>query len=340
MMSLMFQPFTQKNVTLPNRIVMSPMCMYSAKEDGKVTDWHRVHYGTRATGKVGLIMVEATAVERRGRISTKDLGLWNDSQIDGLREIVQFAHSQGVKTAIQLAHAGRKANTPEPVIAPSAIPFDDQSKMPEAMTNEEIQNVIAAFKEAARRAKESGFDIIEIHAAHGYLIHEFLSPLSNKRTDQYGGDLDGRAFFLQKVIEAVKTVWGEERPLYVRISAVDHDSDGIQLEDSIQLAHKLKNWGVDLIDVSSGGLLPTKPGKIYPGYQVPFADAIKKETGMATGTVGLITTPEQVEEILGNERADLVFIGRELLRNPYWVLNAVRKQDISSFGPEQYSRAL
>lgn len=338
-MSLIFQPFTQKNVTLPNRIVMSPMCMYSAGEDGKVTDFHRVHYGTRATGKVGLIMLEATAVESRGRISTKDLGLWNDSQIEGLKEIVQFAHSQGVKTAIQLAHAGRKADTPEPVIAPSAIAFDDKSQMPQAMTAEDIQTVITAFKEAARRAKEAGFDIIEIHAAHGYLIHEFLSPLSNKRTDQYGRDLDGRARLLQEVIEAVKTVWGNECPLYVRISAVDHDPDGIHLEDSIRLAHKLKAWGVDLIDVSSGGLLPKAPAKIHPGYQVPFADAIKKDTGIKTGAVGLITTPEQAEDILGNERADLVFMGRELLRNPYWVLDAARKQGNKSVIPEQYSRA-
>lgn len=339
-MSLIFQPFTQKNVTLPNRIVMSPMCMYSAGQDGKVTDFHRVHYGTRATGKVGLIMVEATAVERRGRISTKDLGLWSDSQIEGLKDLVQFAHSQGVKTAIQLAHAGRKANTPEPVIAPSAIPFDDKSQTPQAMTAEDIQTVITAFKEAARRAKEAGFDIIEIHAAHGYLIHEFLSPLSNKRTDQYGGSLDGRVRFLQEVIEAVKTVWGEERPLYVRISAVDHNADGIQLEDSIKLAHKLRAWGVDLIDVSSGGLLPEAPAKIHPGYQVPYAETIKKETGIHTGAVGLITTPEQAEDILGNERADLVFLGRELLRNPYWVLDAALKRGISSFGPEQYTRAL
>ncbi len=339
-MSLIFQPFTQKNVTLPNRIVLSPMCMYSAREDGKATDFHRVHYGTRATGKVGLIMVEATAVESRGRISTKDLGLWSDIQIEGLKEIIQFSHTQEVKTAIQLAHAGRKANTPEPVIAPSAIPFDDKSQTPRAMSVEDIQTVITAFKEAARRAKEAGFDIIEIHAAHGYLIHEFLSPLTNKRTDQYGGDLDGRARLLQEVIEAVKTVWSEERPLYVRISAVDHDPEGIQIEDSIRLAHKLKAWGVDLIDVSSGGLLPKTPAKIHPGYQVPFADAIKKETGIKTGAVGLITTPEQAEDILGNERADLVFMGRELLRNPYWILDAARKRGISSFGPEQYTRAL
>lgn len=338
-MSSIFQTFTQKNVTLPNRIVMSPMCMYSAGEDGKVTDFHRVHYGTRSLGKVGLIMIEATAVESRGRISSRDLGLWNDGQKEGLKEIVNFAHSQGVKTAIQLAHAGRKAEVDEPIIAPSAIAFDDKSKTPNEMTTEDIKTVVQAFADAARRAKEIGFDIVEIHAAHGYLINEFLSPLSNQRTDEYGGDLDGRSRFLKEVIQAVQETWGTDRPLYVRISAVDHHPDGIQIEDSIALARKLKEWGVDLIDVSSGGTLPVAPDKIHPGYQVPYAEAIKKEAGIATGAVGLVTTPEQAEDILGNERADLVFLGRELLRNPFWVLDAAGNRDVSYFGPEQYRMA-
>lgn len=260
-MSSIFQTFTQKNVTLPNRIVMSPMCMYSAGEDGKVTDFHRVHYGTRSLGKVGLIMIEATAVESRGRISSRDLGLWNDGQKEGLKEIVDFAHSQGVKTAIQLAHAGRKAEVDEPIIAPSAIAFDDKSKTPNEMTTEDIKTVVQSFADAARRAKEIGFDIVEIHAAHGYLINEFLSPLSNQRTDEYGGDLDGRSRFLKEVIQAVQETWGTDRPLYVRISAVDHHPDGIQIEDSIALARKLKEWGVDLIDVSSGEPCPWHPTK-------------------------------------------------------------------------------
>ncbi|MGA9173076.1 MAG: NADPH dehydrogenase NamA [Thermoactinomyces sp.] len=338
-MSLIFEPFTQKNLTLNNRIVCSPMCMYSAKEDGKVTDWHIVHYGTRATGKVGLLILEATAVESRGRISANDLGLWNDEQMEGLKQIVSFAHSQGVKTGIQLAHAGRKAEIDEPIIAPSAIPFRESDPVPMEMGPKEIAEVIQAFANSARRAKEIGFDVVEIHAAHGYLLHEFLSPLSNKRTDEYGGDLRGRSRLLKEVIEAVQAEWGQDRPLYVRISAVDYHPDGLQIEDSIALAHLLKEWGVDLIDVSSGGLIPSPPSRIYPGYQVSYAEAIKREVGIATGAVGLITTTEQAEEILGNGRADLVFLARELLRDPYWVIHAAQKLGINYVGPKQYSRA-
>jgi NADPH2 dehydrogenase len=338
-MSLIFNPFTQKNVTLNNRIVLSPMCMYSADDDGKVTDWHIVHYGTRAAGKVGLLILEATAVESRGRISAKDLGLWNDEQMAGLKQIVSFAHSQGVKAGIQLAHAGRKAEVDERIIAPSAIPFSEGGPVPAEMGPKEISEVIQAFADSARRAKEIGFDVVEIHAAHGYLLHEFLSPLSNKRTDEYGGDLEGRSRLLKEVIKAVQAEWGQERPLYVRISAVDYHPDGLQIEDSIALARLLKEWGVDLIDVSSGGLIPNPPSRIFPGYQVAFAEAIKKQVGIATGAVGLITTTEQAEEILGNERADLVFLARELLRDPYWVLHAAQKLGINDLAPNQYSRA-
>jgi NADPH2 dehydrogenase len=338
-MSLIFQPFTQKGVTLSNRIVCSPMCMYSAKDDGKVTDWHIVHYGTRAAGKVGLLMLEATAVEPRGRISLNDLGLWNDDQMEGLKRIVSFAHSQGVKTAIQLAHAGRKAVVDEPIIAPSAIPFREGDPVPKEMGPTEIEQVVQAFAKAARRAKEIGFDIVEIHAAHGYLLHEFLSPLSNKRMDEYGGDLSGRARLLKEVVQAVQAEWGKNRPLYVRISAVDHHPDGLKIEDSVVLARLMKQWGVDLIDVSSGGIIPQPPARIYPGYQLQYTEAIKKEADIATGAVGLITTPEQAEEILGNERADLVFLARELLRNPYWVLHAAQKQGLEYKGPKQYERA-
>ncbi|SFJ90646.1 NADPH dehydrogenase NamA [Thermoflavimicrobium dichotomicum] len=338
-MSLIFQPFQLRNCTIPNRIVCSPMCMYSANEDAKVTDWHIVHYGTRAAGKVGLLMIEATAVESRGRISMKDLGLWSDEQMEGLAKIVSFAQSQGVKTAIQLAHAGRKAVVNEPIIAPSPIPFRSSDPVPDEMTYTDIQNVIQAFGQAARRAKEIGFDIVEVHAAHGYLIHQFLSPLSNKRTDEYGGSLENRARFLKEVIRTVRDHWGEEAPLFVRISAVDYHPDGLTLSDSIQIARWMKEWGVDLVDVSSGGTLPQPPSSIYPGYQVTYAEAIKKEAEIATGTVGLITTVEQAEEILGNGRADLVFLGRELLRNPYWVLHAAQKRNLEYIGPTQYSRA-
>src|SRR5690606_1154731 len=267
-MSLIFEPYTHKNVTLPNRIVMSPMCMYSATPNGEVSDWHIVHYGTRAVGRVGLILLEATAVESRGRISDRDLGIWGDHHVEGLKKLVDFAHGQGVKIGIQLAHAGRKAVLDEPIIAPSAIPFDDRSKMPQEMSKTQIDEVIRAFREAARRADAAGFDVVEIHAAHGYLLHEFLSPLSNRREDEYGGSLTNRFRMLKEVVRSVREVWPEERPLYVRISAVDYAEGGLTLEDSVEIARLLKEEGVDLIDVSSGGLLPNPPGRVYPGYQV------------------------------------------------------------------------
>jgi NADPH2 dehydrogenase len=337
-MSLLFQPFTIRNCTLPNRIVCSPMCMYKAGADGKATDWHFVNYGTRAVGQVGLLMLEATAVESRGRISMRDLGLWEDGQVEGLKRIVDFAQQQGVKTAIQLAHAGRKAVVDEPVIGPSAIPFRPGDPVPHAMGRTEIEKVVEAFAQAAARAKQAGFDIVEIHAAHGYLLHQFLSPLSNKREDEYGGDLRGRSRLLREVIRAVRSVWGEERPLFVRISAVDYHPDGIQLEDSVALARLMKEWGVDLVDVSSGGNLPQPPTRVYPGYQVGFAETIKKEAGIPTGAVGLITAPEQAEEVIGNQRADLVFLARELLRNPYWPIHAAKRSG-QYIGPKSYSRA-
>lgn len=333
------KPFTQKDCTLTNRIVCSPMCMYSAESDGKVTDWHFVHYGARAQGQVGLLMLEATAVEPRGRISTKDLGIWNDEQIEGLKRIVQFGHQQGVKMAIQLAHAGRKAMVDEPIISASAIPFRESDPTPLEMTHTQINEVIQAFQAAGKRAKEAGFDIVEIHAAHGYLIHQFLSPLSNQRTDEYGGSFENRTRFLKQVIHALQETWGKEKPLYVRISAVDYHPEGWQLADSIQLAKQMKEWGVDLIDVSSGGSIPQPPTAIYPGYQVPFAEAIKQQAQIATGAVGLITKPEQAEEILGSQRADLIFIGRELLRDPYWVLRATHQAGQEYQGPQPYIRA-
>jgi NADPH2 dehydrogenase len=338
-MSLIFEPYTHKNVTLPNRIVMSPMCMYSATPNGEVSDWHIVHYGTRAVGRVGLILLEATAVESRGRISDRDLGIWGDHHVEGLKKLVDFAHGQGVKIGIQLAHAGRKAVLDEPIIAPSAIPFDDRSKMPQEMSKTQIDEVIRAFREAARRADAAGFDVVEIHAAHGYLLHEFLSPLSNRREDEYGGSLTNRFRMLKEVVRSVREVWPEERPLYVRISAVDYAEGGLTLEDSVEIARLLKEEGVDLIDVSSGGLLPNPPGRVYPGYQVGYAETLRKEVDIPTGCVGMITTPEQAEEILGNGRADLVFLGRELLRHPYWVIDVARQYGHAFGGARQYERA-
>lgn len=338
-MSLIFEPYTHKNVTLPNRIVMSPMCMYSATPNGEVSDWHIVHYGTRAVGRVGLILLEATAVESRGRISDRDLGIWGDHHVEGLKKLVDFAHGQGVKIGIQLAHAGRKAVLDEPIIAPSAIPFDDRSKMPQEMSKTQIDEVIRAFREAARRADAAGFDVVEIHAAHGYLLHEFLSPLSNRREDEYGGSLTNRFQMLKEVVRSVREVWPEERPLYVRISAVDYAEGGLTLEDSVEIARLLKEEGVDLIDVSSGGLLPNPPGRVYPGYQVGYAETLRKEVDIPTGCVGMITTPEQAEEILGNGRADLVFLGRELLRHPYWVIDVARQYGHAFGGARQYERA-
>ncbi|WP_286884054.1 NADPH dehydrogenase NamA [Aneurinibacillus sp. UBA3580] len=337
-MSDIFTPFTQKNVTLRNRIVMSPMCMYSAGDDGKATDWHYVHYGTRAAGGVGLVIQEATAVEARGRISHQDLGIWSDEHIEPLRRIVSFVKAQGAAAAIQLAHAGRKAKLNDTIVAPSAIPFDDNSKVPHELTEADIEEVLEAWRQGARRAREAGFDIIEIHGAHGYLINEFLSPLSNKRTDRYGGSLEGRFLFLKRVIEAVKQEWPAENPLYLRISAVDHVEGGLTIEDSVQIAKMAKEAGVDLIDCSSGAILPVMPKKIFPGYQVSYAEKIRHEAGIATGCVGLIEEHTLANEIIGNERADLVFLGRALLRDPYWVLQAARLRNRAYTGPRQYER--
>lgn len=336
-MSKLFSPYTIKDVTFKNRIVMSPMCMYSCMdEDGKVTDWHRVHYTSRAVGQVGLIIVEATAVTSQGRISVHDLGIWSDEHIEGLAELVRLSHQHGAKIGIQLAHAGRKATVDGPIIAPSAIPFNENMKTPAAMTAEQIEETIAAFREGARRAKAAGFDVVEIHAAHGYLINQFLSPLSNHRHDTYGGDRDRRYRFLQEVIEAVKEEW--DGPLFVRISASDYHPEGLTVDDYVYYAQKMKAQGVDLIDCSSGGVVPAKIN-VYPGYQVPFAEKIRAEANIATGAVGFITSGWQAEEILQNERADLVFLARELLRDPYWPRRAAQELNMQIEGPRQYERA-
>lgn len=336
MNSQLFSPYTIKNVTLKNRIVMSPMCMYSSSgQEGFVEDWHLVHYPSRAVGGVGLIMVEATAVLPEGRISNRDLGIWSDEHIQGLSELVRLIHLNGAKAAIQIAHAGRKADLDTDAVAPSAIPFEGM-KIPKEASLEDIRQIVDGFREGARRAKEAGFDIIEIHAAHGYLLNEFLSPLTNQRTDQYGGNADNRYRLLGEVIDAVKTVW--DGPLFVRLSADEYAEQGNRLEQSIEISRKLKAQGVDLVDCSSGGVVPTQIN-IYPGYQVKLADQIRNQAGIATGAVGLITTAVQAEEILGNERADLIFLGRELLRNPYWSLEAAKQLGVQIERPKQYGRA-
>lgn len=339
-MAVLFTPITIKNITLKNRVMMPPMCQYMAESDGKITDWHRIHYGTRAIGQVGLIIVEATAVEARGRITEKDLGIWNDDQVNGLKEIVDFAHQYGSRIGIQLAHAGRKAEISDQstVIAPSPIAFDEGWTVPNEMTKDTIKEVVDAFVKAAKRAHQAGFDLIEIHGAHGYLIHEFLSPLSNQRKDAYGINREGRLRFLKEMISGIKRVWPSDKPIFLRVSASDYKQEGIDIKEMIEMLKIVKSWGVDVIDVSSGGLVPAKI-QLGPGYQVKFAEQIKKEVGIPTVAVGLITEPEMAEEILFNERADLVALGRELLRNPYWSLHAASKLNAVVAWPEPYSRA-
>ncbi|MGG3803031.1 NADPH dehydrogenase NamA [Metabacillus fastidiosus] len=332
MTAKLFEPYTIKNVTLKNRIVMSPMCMYSAEADGKVNDFHLTHYISRAAGQVGLIMVEASGVTPQGRISENDLGIWSDEQMPGLRKLVDGIKQYGSKTSIQIAHAGRKSKVNGDIIAPSAIPFDEHSKTPKEMTKEEIKETIQAFQDGAKRALQAGFDTIELHAAHGYLINEFLSPLSNKRDDEYGQD---RYLFLEEIINAVKEVW--DGPLFVRISATDHHKDGLTVEDYIEYSKKMKAQGIDLIDCSTGALVNTSIN-VYPGYQVPYAEKVRQEADIPTGAVGLITHGIQAEEILQNERADLIFIARELLRDPYWPRTAAKQLGTKIEAPKQYSR--
>ncbi len=337
MNSLLFSPYTIKDVTLKNRIVMSPMCMYSSlNQDGKVTNFHLVHYASRAAGQAGLIILEATAVTLEGRISPQDLGIWNDGHIEGLTNLVSLIHEHRSKAGIQLAHAGRKAVVDTPAIAPSAIPFNETAKVPEEMTQQQIKETISAFQAAARRAKKAGFDVVELHAAHGYLINEFLSPLTNKRTDAYGGSPENRYRFLRETIDAVKEVW--DGPLFVRISADDYHPEGLTIDDYLQFTDWMKAQGVDLIDCSSGAVVPAAI-ETYPGYQVKYADAIKQNVQIPTGAVGLITNGPQAEEILQKNQADLIFIGREFLRNPYFPRTAANDLGFELTEPKQYERA-
>ena len=352
-MSQLFSPLTIKDITLKNRIVVSPMCQYSSV-DGFANDWHLVHLGSRATGGAALVIQEATAVLPEGRITYADMGLWKDEQIAKLQQIVTFIEGQGAVAGIQLAHAGRKASCEIPwkggkqitsgenswqPVAPSPIPFYDTDAPPKELTKEYIQTVIAGFAAAAQRALTAGYKVVEIHAAHGYLINEFLSPLSNKRTDEYGGSFENRTRLLLEVTEAIQNVWPAGYPLFVRISASDWADGGWTIEDSVRLAAILKDKNVDLIDASSGGNAPHVKIPVGPGYQVPFAARIKKETGIRTGAVGMITGAAQAEEILAGGQADLVIIARELLRDPYFPLHAALELGDDIHWPEQYARA-
>ncbi|ANF37191.1 NADPH dehydrogenase NamA [Bacillus velezensis] len=333
----LFTPWTVKDVTIKNRIVMAPMCMYSSHEkDGKLQPFHMAHYISRAIGQVGLIIVEATAVNPQGRITDQDLGIWSDDHLEGFAKLTEQVKAQGSKIGIQLAHAGRKAELEGDIYAPSAIPFDEQSKTPAEMTTEQIKETIQEFKQAAARAKEAGFDIIELHAAHGYLMHEFLSPLSNHRTDEYGGSHENRYRFLGETIEAVKEVW--DGPLFVRISASDYTDKGLDIADHIGFAKWMKEQGVDLIDCSSGALVQADIN-VFPGYQVSFAEKIREQAEIATGAVGLITTGTMAEEILQNNRADLIFVARELLRDPHFARSAAKQLNTEIPSPVQYDRA-
>jgi 2,4-dienoyl-CoA reductase-like NADH-dependent reductase (Old Yellow Enzyme family) len=349
----LFTPLKLRNIVLPNRIAMSPMCQYSST-DGVASVWHFVHLASRAVGGAGLLFTEAAAILPDGRISPQDLGIWSDRHIDPLARITRFIQRQGSVPGIQLAHAGRKGSTyrpgdgqgaiPEgeggwPVVAPSALPFADGYARPQALTHQRIGEITKAFAAAAERALQAGFHVIEIHAAHGYLLHEFLSPLSNVREDQYGGSFGNRTRFLREVIEAVRSVWPERYPVFVRISATDWADGGWDPDQSVQLAQQLRALGVDLIDCSSGGNVSDAKIPIGPGYQTCFAERVRHEAGLATGAVGMITWPEQADNIIRTGQADLVFIGRELLRDPYWPLRAARELSQNVCWPAQYLRA-
>ena len=350
-MSSLFSAFSLRGVEFRNRVFVSPMCQYSSS-DGLPNDWHMVHLGSRAVGGAALVCVEATGVSPEGRISPGDTGLWSEAHARAFAPIAAFIKSQGARAGIQLAHAGRKASTAVPwrggkplgegegawqTLAPSAVPFGDWPA-PREMTRARIEAVTVQFADAARRALEAGFDVVELHMAHGYLLHEFLSPLSNRREDEFGGSLENRARFPLLITEAVREVWPERLPLFARISATDWVEGGWDVEHSVEFSRWLKGRGVDLVDCSSGGLVPGARIPVGPGYQVPFAERIRREAGVATGAVGLITEPEQAEEIVSEGRADVVFLARAELRDPYWPLHAARQLGAEAPWPVQYAR--
>ncbi len=353
MKPLLFQPLAIRDVTLRNRIVVSPMCQYSA-EDGFASDWHLVHLGSRVIGGAGAVIVEATAVEERGRISSGDLGIWKDAHIEALLRITRFCREYGAVPGIQLAHAGRKASTDVPwrggkpvppeeggwqSVGPSPIPFDSGYPAPKELSREEIQQIVRCFADAAVRASEAGFQLIEIHGAHGYLINEFLSPLSNRRTDEYGGSFENRTRFVREVVTAVRRVWPPHLPAFFRISSSDWAEGGWTLDDSIELVRQLIPLGIDLVDCSSGGLVPRAKIEVRPGYQVPFARAIRTQTGVLTGAVGMITDPRQAESVLEEKSADVIVMAREFLREPYWPIKAANVLGGQVVVPNQYQRA-
>jgi 2,4-dienoyl-CoA reductase-like NADH-dependent reductase (Old Yellow Enzyme family) len=353
-MAHLFDPLSIRDLTFANRVFVSPMCEYSST-NGYANDWHLVHLGSRAVGGAGLVLTEATAILPEGRISPQDLGIWSDDQIEPLARIVRFIHAQGSVAGMQLAHAGRKASTYRPwegqgtvpehaggwkkIVAPSALAFADSYPMPRALTGDGIQEIVAAFATSARRASEAGFRVIEIHAAHGYLIHEFLSPLSNQRQDAYGGSFENRTRLLREIVAAVRSTWTERAALFVRISATDWIDGGWDIQQSIELARGLRAIGVDLIDCSSGGNVPQARIPVGPGYQTPFAERIRRDAEIMTGAVGMITCPAQAEQIVGTGQADAVIIARAFLRDPYWPLRAARELGQAMSWPVQYLRA-
>jgi 2,4-dienoyl-CoA reductase-like NADH-dependent reductase (Old Yellow Enzyme family) len=353
-MTHLFDPLQIRDITFANRVFVSPMCQYSST-DGCVNDWHFVHLGSRAVGGAGLVLTEATAVLPEGRISPQDLGIWKDDHIKPLARIVRFVHEQGTVAGMQLAHAGRKASTYRPgagqgaipqgeggwnnVVAPSALPFADNYSKPQALSIDGIKNIVSAFAAAAGRACEAGFRVVEIHAAHGYLIHEFLSPLSNQRTDSYGGSFENRTRILREIVTAVRGAWPERAPLFVRISATDWIEGGWDIQQSVELARRLGKLGVDLVDCSSGGNAPQAKIPVGPGYQTPFAEQIRREANILTGAVGMITSPIQAENILAAGQADAILMAREFLRDPYWPLRAARELGQPISWPVQYLRA-
>lgn len=353
-MANLFDPLILRGVTLSNRIAVSPMCQYSSRE-GFATDWHLVHLGSRAAGGAGLVFTEAAAVLPEGRISPQDLGIWSDQHIPMLARIARFVRGQGSAPGVQLAHAGRKASTRRPweghgavpareggwsnVVAPTSLPFAEGYPLPHELDDAGIGQILEGFAQAAARAQEAGFQVIEIHAAHGYLLHEFLSPLSNHRQDGYGGALENRTRLLREVVTAVRRVWPERLPLFVRISATDWAEGGWDIEQSVELARQLRPLGVDLIDCSSGGTLPHVEMPVGPGYQTPFAERIRREAGIPTGAVGMITSPAQADHILRTGQADLILMAREFLRDPYWPLRAARELGYYTAWPVQYLRA-
>jgi len=353
-MAHLFDPLTIRDFSFSNRVFVSPMCEYSST-DGFASEWHFVHLGSRAVGGAALVLTEATAVLADGRISPQDLGIWKDDHIEPLARITRFINSQGAVAGMQLAHAGRKASTYRPwdgqgalpesaggwknVVAPSALRFADHYPMPQALSLDGIGEIVAAFVAAAYRAWEAGFRVIEIHAAHGYLLHEFLSPLSNHRSDAYGGSFENRTRIVREIVSAVRSAWPERAPLFVRISATDWVDGGWDIEQSVELARQLKTLGVDLMDCSSGGNVARAKIPLGPGYQTRFADQIRREAGIMTGAVGMITSPEQAEHIVATGQADAVIIAREFLRDPYWPLRAARELGQTIAWPVQYLRA-